>query len=105
MGAFEARLEVHEGACHVVLTGEIDLVAVPELFARMQEADRTTPGRVVVFMQDVTLLDSSGLGVFFRLAAAGVDMEVRGATGVVSRALEISGLALAPNVRVIADDT
>jgi anti-anti-sigma factor len=55
---------------------------------------------VIVVMHDVTLIDSSGLGVLARLAAAGVEMELRGARGVVRRALEIAALDKVPNVRV-----
>ena len=58
-------------------------------------------GRVIVVMHHVTLIDSAGLGVLARLAAAGVRMEIRGATGVTRRALEISGLDLTPNIRVV----
>jgi hypothetical protein len=40
-------------------------------------------------MHHVSLIDSSGLGVLARLAAGGVTIEIRGARGVVGRALEI----------------
>ena len=98
--SFHADLVEDEGETRVVLSGDIDLAAVPEFFARMQQADRATAGVVIAVMHDVTLIDSSGLGVLARLAAAGVEMELRGAQGVVRRALEISGLDKVPNVRV-----
>jgi anti-anti-sigma factor len=66
----------------------------------VQQAERARSGIVIVVMHDVTLIDSSGLGVLARLTAAGVEMELRGAQGVVRRALEISGLNNVPNVRV-----
>lgn len=97
---FDARLVDEGGQTRVVLSGDIDLTAVSQVFARVQEAVRMTRGAVVVMMQDVELIDSSGLGVLARLAAAGVEMELRGAHGVVRRALEISGLDRSPNVRV-----
>jgi anti-anti-sigma factor len=98
--SFHADLVEDEGEFRVVLSGDIDLAAVPEFFARMQQADRVAEGVVIVVMRDVTLIDSSGLGVLARLAAAGVEMELRGAQGVVRRALEIGGLDKIPNVRV-----
>ena len=101
---FTARVDLVHGECHVVLRGDIDLSAVPEFFARMQEADRVSTGSLVIMMHDVSLLDSSGLGVLARLAAAGVIMEIRGAHGVVRRALQISSLDQTPNVRVRDDD-
>ena len=97
---FRADLVEDEGEIRLVLSGEIDLAAVPEFFARLQEADRATRGAVIVVMHDVSLIDSSGLGVLARFAAAGVEMEIRGAQGIVRRALEISGLDQLPNVRV-----
>jgi anti-anti-sigma regulatory factor len=62
--------------------------------------ERASTGIVIVDMHDETLINSSGLGVLARLAAAGVNIEIRGARGVVRRALEISGLDKVPNVRV-----
>jgi len=61
---FEARVEYEDGVGRVVLAGDIDLTAVPEVFACIQEADRTGAGRLIVLMHDVTLIDSSGIGVF-----------------------------------------
>jgi anti-anti-sigma factor len=97
---YSARLDRADGECRVVLSGEIDLMAVPEVFSCIQEADREGANRVVVLMHEVTLIDSSGIGVFARLAAANVQMELRGATGVVRRAIDISGVGLSPNIRV-----
>ena len=98
--SFRADLVEDEGEIRLVASGDIDLAAVPEFFARMQEADRAARGPVIVVMYDVTMIDSSGLGVLARLAAAGITMEIRGARGVVRRALEISGLDQLPNLRV-----
>lgn len=98
---FHARVEVVDGECRVILAGEIDMTAVPEMFACIQEADRLGPGPLVILMNEVTLIDSSGLGVLARLAAAGVRMELRGPSGIVLRALSISGLDTTPNITVV----
>ncbi len=99
---FRAEVQQHDGELRVVLSGDIDLTSVPSVFARIQETERRTRGHVVVLMDDVTLIDSAGLGVLARLAAAGVEMELRGAQGVVRRALEISGLDTSPNIRLVS---
>jgi anti-anti-sigma factor len=99
--SFTARLEVDDREARVVLSGDIDLSAVPEFFERIQAADRAMQGRVVLIMKDVTLIDSSGLGVLARLAAAGVRMEIRGAAGITRRALDISGVGLSQNILVV----
>jgi anti-anti-sigma factor len=98
---FTSEVVVEDGEARVVLGGEIDVTAVPEFFARIQEADRVNTGKVVVMMHHLSLIDSSGLGVLARLAAGGVTIELRGAKGVVRHALEISGLDHAPNIRVV----
>jgi anti-anti-sigma factor len=98
---FSSEVVVDDGEARVVLGGEIDLTSVPEFFARIQEADRVNTGKVIVMMHHVSLIDSSGLGVLARLAAGGVTIEIRGAKGVVRRALEISGLDQAANIRVV----
>jgi anti-anti-sigma factor len=89
--SFRADLVEDEGEVRLLLGGDIDVAVVPEFFSRMQEADRASKGAVIVVMHDVSLIDSSGLGVLARLAAAGVEMQICGAQGVVRRALEISG--------------
>jgi anti-anti-sigma factor len=99
--ATHARVEVVNGERRVVLSGEIDMTAVPEVFACIQEADRASTGPLVIMMNEVTLIDSSGLGVLARLAAAGVRMELRGPEGIVRRALSISGLDAAPNITLV----
>jgi hypothetical protein len=65
----------------------------------MQEAERASTGSVIVVMHDATLIDSSGLGVIARLAGADVNIEVRGAKGVV-RPLEVGGLDKSQHVRL-----
>lgn len=97
---YAIRLDTTDIGVRVVVSGEIDALAVPEFFTRLQEADRVRRGPLVVVMDDVTLIDSSGLGVIARLAAAQVDIEIRGARGIARRALDISGLAKSPYVRI-----
>jgi anti-anti-sigma factor len=97
---FSIVVEADNGKPRLVLSGEIDLAAVPEFFERLQDADRMGGRRISLDMHLVTLIDSSGLGVIARLAAAGVTLEIHGATGVVLRALEISGLGRSDNVTI-----
>lgn len=97
---FSIRLEPDATRPRLVLEGEIDLASVPEFFERIQDADRIGGRSIALDMSGVTLIDSSGLGVIARLAASGLVLEIYGATGVVRRALDISGLTLSENVRM-----
>jgi hypothetical protein len=54
--SFHADLIEDEGEIRVVLAGDIDLAAVPEFFARMQQADRAADCVVIAVMHDVTLM-------------------------------------------------
>ena len=100
MPPYDMRVEMVDGEARVVLVGDIDLVAVPELFERMHDADRLGGHRIILDLEAATLLDSAALGVIGRLAGAGVRIEIRGATGVVGRALRISGVDQTANVTV-----
>jgi anti-anti-sigma regulatory factor len=60
--AFRADLIEDEGEIRLVVSGVVDLAALPEFFARVQETDRASHGPVIVVMYDVTLIDSSVWG-------------------------------------------
>ena len=89
--AFEA---VHGDDVHVIsLHGELDLANA----ARVREALVEVAGStVVVDLADLSFLDSSGiaalLGARKRILAAGHEIEMRGAQGMVRRVLELTGL-------------
>lgn len=69
--------------------GELDLVTA-EQFA---EALRLTSGPVTVDMAKLSFIDSTGIAVLAYQWREGRDVKLRGAHGVVRRALEITGFA------------
>lgn len=82
----------------VRLSGEIDLSNAPGLTQRLLTSPLFEARRVVVDLDDVTFLDSSGLGLLVALRKQALheadgDFAVINAHGVVARALEVSGLS------------
>jgi anti-anti-sigma factor len=88
------NVDVHpvDGFTAVTAAGEIDLASAPELRAALE---RIT-GRVVVHLDEVTYLDSSGIAVLVaqqhRLASDHGELVLRRPNGIVRRTLEITGL-------------
>lgn len=83
-----------EGAATLIrLGGEIDLKTSPAVRACLDDLE----GCVIVDLEDVTFLDSSGMGTFVsarkRLVAEGGALLLRGPQPPVHRALEATGLA------------
>ena len=68
--AIELR-EAADGVALVVLEGELDLAAVPELRERLAEAGGAGPRGVVLDMAEVTFVDSSALRELLRAALRG----------------------------------
>ena len=101
MEQLNGRVDDGNAAERIVrLRGEIDLDEIRELEALFSRADAAGANRVVFDLPDVTFLDSTGISCFLRLAERGaqarVDVEVRGAHGVVHRVLEVTGLLGVP---------
>ena len=67
--AIELR-EAADGVALVVLEGELDLAAVPELRERLAEAHGAGPRGVVLDMAEVTFVDSSALRELLRAHSA-----------------------------------
>lgn len=61
--SYELQIRTHErdGAAVVVPTGEVDLSCSPDLRVALQSALGSRPSRVVVDMNGVPSIDSSGL--------------------------------------------
>ena len=94
----EAELVWEGPAVRIVLRGEIDLAAAPELERLFTELERSRPDRVVVDLREVTFFDTTGLRLAHRLDRWGRDHSVpvvftRGIPGVML-ALRSAGLAL-----------
>jgi anti-sigma B factor antagonist len=79
--AFAVRREVlHDGGWIMVLRGELDLNTAPRLKAAFVQALASDPGRIVVDLRQVTVLDSSGLaaivGAHRRLTKTGGTLDI-----------------------------
>ena len=83
-----------EGAtCVVVVGGEVDMATAPQLDAALATVD----GNIVVDLEAVTFLDSSGIGVLVKAAqrsqAAGHTLRTRSERDNVWRTLQVTNLA------------
>jgi anti-anti-sigma factor len=94
----EVELVRRDGTARIVLRGDIDLSARPEVERLVAELDRSHPERVVVDLREVTFFDTTGLHIAHRLDRWGRD---NGAPVVftpgsepVMRAFRAAGLAL-----------
>lgn len=103
--AIELR-DAGDGIAVVVLEGELDLAAVPELREQLTEAGRVAARGVVLDMVEVTFVDSSALRELLRAHAAmrdaGSVLVLAGVGPPVARLFELTRttgiLSLAPSV-------
>ena len=95
---YEIELVRREGTARIVLRGDIDLSARPELERLFAELDRSPPERVVVDLREVTFFDTTGLHIAHRLDRWGRDNGVpvvfTPGSPPVMRALRATGLSL-----------
>lgn len=82
----------------VAIAGEVDLATQPELRAALTEAVDKGARELVVDLERVTFLDSTGLAALIAPTTAGVTVRVEGATPAVRRVLDVvvvEGLTIA----------
>jgi len=83
------------------------MTTAPQLAAVLDDAIDKGAHLIVVRLEHVSFIDSSGLGVLLRsadrLAAAGGQLFLEGATPVVERLLKVSGII--EQLRRTSDDT
>ncbi len=105
---YEIELIRRAGTSRIVLRGDIDLSARPELERLFAELDRSPPERVVVDLREVTFFDTTGLQMAHRLDRwgheNGVTVVFTPGSEPVMRALRASGLALRLNFSDAAED-
>lgn len=95
------RMSTHvnnTGVARLSLEGELDAQVKESLLSSLSELLRASTNTcVIVELDDVTFMDSGGIGALvegYRQAdAAGKGYQVLGATGMVQRVLEITGVA------------
>jgi anti-sigma B factor antagonist len=85
------------GCVRLVLEGELDLTTAPMLAEKITEACRDQPAKLLIDLTELTHCDSSGLREFVRAAEVcasnDTDLRIVGATGIVRRVFDITGLA------------
>lgn len=90
-----AGKRVGKSAYHFALEGELDLFALPQLEAALEEIPATA-AYVHVDAADVTFIDSTGIAALAstarRIRAEGGTMALAGASTHVVRILELTGL-------------
>jgi anti-sigma B factor antagonist len=94
---FRVHLERRQdGVCVLVVFGEVDMHAAPELDRSLRECEYDGVKQVVVDFTDSTLLDSTGLGVLVaaqnRLEERGVPLKVAGTNRLIRQVFGITGL-------------
>lgn len=89
-------LEEHEGVPVLSVTGEIDVYAAPALREQLVDLAAGEPDLVVVDLEKVSFLDSTGLGVLVsalkRLRSSGGDLALVARESPVLRVMAITGL-------------
>ena len=93
---FEVSTERQKGTCIVVVSGEVDVYTSPRLKSALVEAAGDGCEVVVVDMDGVSFIDSSGLGVLVgalrRVREAGGDLRVVCGRDNVVKIFRITGL-------------
>lgn len=81
------------GTVQLVVIGEIDIATVPVLRRAVTGLLERTPARLVLDLDGVNFIDSSGLAVLLEAASTVGHIELRRASDAVRRVIELSGLA------------
>ena len=101
--SIEVEVAVHDGLAAVAPRGEIDITTAPELRAAIGATLDDGATAVVLDLEAVTFMDSSGLSVLVgahrRLARRGGRLEVVGAGAAIAQTLRLTGLAGVFDVR------
>ncbi len=95
--AVSVASQQRDGSVWVVrVTGELDLATVPRLQATLDEVLASAPATVLLGLEDVTFLDSTGIRAIVaarkQLAVRGATLVLDGVSGAVQQVLEVSGL-------------
>ena len=91
-----SRTAVCDGVAVVTVSGELDLALCIKIAPQLNAALRSTKGAVVIDLEDVSLVDSSGiallLNAFRRLDHAGRQLAIACPLGSARRAFELTAL-------------
>jgi anti-sigma B factor antagonist len=93
----EFLIDPRADATHILLAGELDIAALPAFYRAIHRALKAHPVRVVINLDGVTFVDSSGLGAlvagYHTTTARGIGYRIGpAATPAVARVLAVTGL-------------
>jgi anti-sigma B factor antagonist len=95
IGQMELNADVLDGACLLVVAGDIDLSNVNVFIERLFELSVNGDQKIVLDMTDVEFIDSTVVNALFaaapRIRAHGGDMAIVITDSAVSRILDLSG--------------
>jgi len=95
-GTMEINADVIDGACLLVVAGEIDLANVNVFIERLFELSANGDQKIVLDMTDVEFVDSTVVNALFaaapRIRAHGGDMAIALSNPSINRVFEIAGL-------------
>ena len=92
----DVKTECEDGVCVVTVTGEVDVYTSPGLKTRLLDAIDSGCSRMIVALDGVTFIDSSGLGVLVgalrRLKERGDELRIVCSRDQVIKIFRITGL-------------
>ena len=92
---FGTRVEVHDGVAVMALSGELDMAAVPILRENLAPFEGNGVSTIVLDLQELTFIDSSGLLAFLearrRAMSNGHRLLLSGPSPVARRLIEVTG--------------
>lgn len=92
---FGTRVEVHDGVAVMALSGELDMATVPILREKLAPVEGNGVSTIVLDLQDLTFIDSSGLLAFLearkRAMSNGHRLVMSGASPAAQRLFDLTG--------------
>jgi anti-sigma B factor antagonist len=64
--AFEAEIHTQDRAVVIAVSGELDLASAPSLEEKLEDAERSHAGPVIVDLRALEFIDSTGLGILIK---------------------------------------
>jgi stage II sporulation protein AA (anti-sigma F factor antagonist) len=89
------RAEVEDGTATIALAGELDLAGARQLETRLDELERESPRRMVIDLERLAFIDSTGLRLLLQADARarerGCELVLRRGEPTVQRVFEVTG--------------
>ena len=89
---FETAIDA-AGVLTLKVVGELDIANVTPIRQALVAVVAEKPSRVVIDLSELSFLDSSGLALFMFLANEVGDVELREASPIVGRIIDVTGLS------------